>query len=225
MVELAGTTVPLPIPRREARQATTLRRPHPRRSAPAQRREMLVEVGILDHADVGRYVQELALSGDWSVRLPTVGVSDTDLLWLVAFLREVARWQLPVTWEIAVLDDVRAEDLMHLACPARCPEGTTAATFARWAHDDPYGRLYWRMGPDFVEIRDRRPFRLKPVKVVIGGSSFMEARSLLQGSVVADAITPLVMRLTEARMVMVVDGAAVPLPYRINGWPVPAYEV
>ena len=145
---------------------------------------------------------------------------------LVRLLREANSDGVPVGWSGEIDDDIDAGLLVHLPPPDPTTGRHADAVLTEWRQRYQPGLCYYRLGPDFVFIKDTRR---------IGAS----ARFRLEGAVPAfrrletlvdvAALDPETRRVMEdlerERLVLRLGGLATLLPSRMRRWPVPALEV
>ncbi|MFD4656773.1 DUF5825 family protein [Kitasatospora sp. NPDC058444] len=156
----------------------------------------------------------------------------------VRLLRECQGQVLPVRWSLApddpLLHDPDAADfalhhLHHLPPPAASATEATEATeaeraLADWRSAYAYGRFYYRQGPDFLQVRDRRDpdasarFALDHPDLVATFRACLTPTALDDlSSTGREAVSVL----ASEGLVLVTRGWAVTLPPRIRHWTVP----
>lgn len=142
----------------------------------------------------------------------------------VRFLRECQGVGLRVRWrpsrEEAAYDMTL---LRHLPPPVESPG--ERGELRSWRAGHAYGMLYYRRGPGFVTVMDRRDraasarFTLDHADLLSAFETVLEPAPLSGLSAVHREAVGL---LAAERLAMVSDGWVVALPPRIRRWPVPA---
>ncbi|MFD5436549.1 DUF5825 family protein [Kitasatospora sp. NPDC127067] len=159
----------------------------------------------------------------------------------VRLLRECQSHVLPVRWSLApddpALRDPSAADfalhhLHHLPPPAPQDPGTADPSgaaeaepaLAEWRSTYAYGRFYYRQGPGFLQVRDRRDpdasarFALDHPDLVATFRACLTPTALDDlSSTGREAVSVL----ASEGLVLVTRGWAVTLPPRIRHWTVP----
>ena len=149
-----------------------------------------------------------------------------DLEWL-RVVREATRQGLRVNWTLASADPGIPELLAHLPAPAT--SALSAAEHRRWTMYHVFGRLYWRHGGSFVQIRDRRGADAEKVLVSIDDPQQvawiheLDMIMPLQGP--SSEAHEFVDVLAEMGLVLRGESCALLLPYRMSIWPVPNHMV
>jgi hypothetical protein len=152
--------------------------------------------------------------------------SRIDLEWL-RVVREATRHGLRVNWALASDDPDIPELLAHLPTPTMSALST--ADRRRWTERHVFGRLYWRHGCSFVQIRDRRGADAEKVLVTIDDPQQvawiheLDMIKPLQGP--ASEAREFVDVLAEMGLVLIGESCALLLPYRMSIWPVPNHMV
>ena len=144
----------------------------------------------------------------------------------IRLLRDYAARGESFRWAGHTADPELARKLTHL------PPSVTALTSDRaawgvWRSSYRPGQLYRRMGPGFMIIQDRRPYRSQPARIVIGDSRLQDVLVRCDEPLRyrAEGVQRAVQYLASADLVLVLGEWAVALPYRLAAWPVPAYSV
>jgi hypothetical protein len=148
----------------------------------------------------------------------------------IRLLRDCTSHRLRVRWRGAELPSVAAGTLYHLEPPESggVPELEEAAR--RWRRTHAYGRCYWRAGPGFMLVKDRREGR--------GAAQFLlddaATRSVFEALAVPRLVEslgtePEVLRaladLEQEALVLGLGPWRVALPFRMRCWPVPFIAV
>lgn len=157
--------------------------------------------------------------------LATVGVAALDIAgdaaidaaalptW-IELNKAALEYGLPLAWSGRLPAAVRHQ-LAHLV-PARDQPD--------WQRRWRYAMLGWRKGPSFAAVLDSRA-DARQLIVALPVVTDLFGPNLDQPVGVADADPETLAELTEADLVLIADGAAVWLPYRIRRWPVSAPPV
>lgn len=116
---------------------------------------------------------------------------------------------LPLAWSGRLPAAVRHQ-LAHLVPARNQPD---------WQRRWRYAMLGWRKGPSFAAVLDSRA-DARQLTVDLAVVTDLFGPDLDQPAGVANADQETLAELTEADLVLIADGAAVWLPYRIRRWPV-----
>ncbi|MEA1671953.1 DUF5825 family protein [Nitrospirillum sp. BR 11163] len=144
--------------------------------------------------------------------------SQRTLRWIEC-LRDFTACGVVVDWPAAAELAGRVAQLCHIVPPRK-----EAGAFDRWHVLHRFGTCYSRFGPNFILIKDRRDPENGAEFLLEGTaheSAFRKCQSVapLDGFDAAeqDALTELV----EEKLVLVLHGSALALPFRMRHWPVP----
>jgi Family of unknown function (DUF5825) len=116
---------------------------------------------------------------------------------------------LPLAWS-GLLPAAVSRQLAHLVPARNQPD---------WQRRWRYAMLGWRKGPSFATVLDSRT-DARQLTVALPVVTDLFGPDLDQPVGTADADPEILTELTEAGLVLIADGAAVWLPYRIRRWPV-----
>jgi hypothetical protein len=145
-----------------------------------------------------------------------------ETLGVVRLLREATANGLPVSWHADVDGRFDVSPLFHLPPPETA---TDEASLDAWRLRHRPGLCYYRVGPDFVSIKDVRcadaaaRFRLGAV------AEFRALEPIVRVESLDAAAGALLEDLERERLVLRLGGFATLLPSRMRRWPVPAREV
>jgi Family of unknown function (DUF5825) len=145
---------------------------------------------------------------------------------MVRLLREAGSYGVPVSWTGEIDGEIDARLLVHLAPPELSAGNRADAALTEWRERHQPGLCYYRLGPDFVFIKDVRRadasarFRLDGV---------VAAFHLLEAVVDMAALDPaaqgIANDLESEGLFLRLGGMGTLLPTRMRRWPVPALEV
>lgn len=144
----------------------------------------------------------------------------------VRLLREAAADGLPVTWNGSVGDGIDPRLLVHLPPPQAAVSESNAADGAEWRRRYRPGLCYYRLGPDFVFVKDVRTsgdaarFRLDGVV-----DAFRALEAVIDVTSLDSSTLALLEDLDGEGLVLRLGDLATLLPSRMRRWPVPALEV
>jgi hypothetical protein len=145
---------------------------------------------------------------------------------VVRLLREAASDGVPVVWQGGIDHGIDARLLVHLPPPEPAAREESDAALAEWRQRYRPGLCYYRLGPDFVFIKDvRRPgaaarFRLDGVV-----DAFRSLEALVDVATLDPVTLGVLEDLENEGLVLRLGGVATLLPNRMRRWPVPALEV
>jgi ribosomal peptide maturation radical SAM protein 1 len=178
-----------------------------------------------------RQIARLAARGVEEVQVPwEVEISDQQAaqsIQFLRFLRDCTAHRVNVKWRGKVGDQARPQSFHHLLPPS--VEGSPPEALQAWGKNHAYGQLYWRLGPNFLTIKDMRAGR--------------EARFTLDDGPLRDVFTKVLVpqpwdalkgdpehqevleSLMEEELVVRLGDWVVALPYQLQHWPIPASAV
>lgn len=150
----------------------------------------------------------------------TVRLSDQEpagCVRFLRFLRDASSSGLRVVWNGTI--DIPGIDsrIVHLPPPR-------SGTHAGWRNGHRYGQFYWRRGPGFVHIRDRRPDQ-GAARILVDGEQDL---AVFETLLTAQRLAGLPQDLRVSAMALVHEGIALKvgdwvtiLPTRLPAWPIP----
>lgn len=151
------------------------------------------------------------------------GVAAATALERLAFVRDLTGHGVVVDWRVRVDGAAGAwSSLSHLYPPTEL-FGTSEDTPAlgRWRDLFHLCRCVYRVGPEFVQVRDRRTGELN--RLTIDDPQYLEAVDRLLPGASEDVIPPAILGdLAAENLLWRLGGRAVWLPYRVRRWPWPA---
>jgi|HigsolmetaAR206D_1030411.scaffolds.fasta_scaffold00261_24 ribosomal peptide maturation radical SAM protein 1 len=179
-------------------------------------------------ASAGEAAREYYRSGVRRVEL----LDDADLtgsgaperaLRVLDLVRELTAWGIVVDWTVRFADAATSWPLFsHLYPPRSLPDAPDA--HARWLDGFFLGRCLYRLGPGFVEIRDRRRGVLN--RIVVDDSAAVEAvRVLATGGPVHKVPSGILADFQAEALVLPVGDGYWWAPYRPYRWAQPPRDV
>jgi hypothetical protein len=144
----------------------------------------------------------------------------------VRLMREAAADGVAVIWNGSVGDGITPRLLVHLPPPQPAGSESDTADTAEWRRRYRPGLCYYRLGPDFVFIKDVRTpedsgrFRLDGVV-----DAFRSLEAVVDVTNLDSPTRGLVDDLEAEHLVLRFGDLATLLPNRMRRWPVPALEV
>ncbi len=149
------------------------------------------------------------------------------VLRFVRFLRDATSAGVWVSWSGKVGKDLDTDSLCHLPPPSSQSEGSGPGPSARpqaWRAGHQTGLCYYRAGPGFVQVTDRRPGALSRQMVLNARPQLEVFTSYLvpgPAPVPGDTRTAACLGLIGDRLLMRIGDHAVTLPHRLLCRPVP----
>jgi len=141
----------------------------------------------------------------------------------LAFVRDLTGHGVVVDWRVRFDGAAAAwSSLSHLYPPAELLGAVEdSGALDRWRDLFHLCRCVYRVGPGFVQVRDRRTGGLN--RLTIDDRQYLEAIDRLLPGTPDEAIAPAVLGdLAAENLVWRMGGLAVWLPYRVRRWPWPA---
>ncbi len=144
----------------------------------------------------------------------------------VRLLREAAADGLSVTWSGSIGDGIAPRLLVHLPPPQAAVSERDAADGDEWRRRYRPGLCYYRLGPNFVFVKDVRTpgdfarFRLDGVV-----DAFRSLEAVVNVNDLDFSTRGLLDDLEEESLVLRFGDLATLLPNRMRRWPVPALQV
>jgi hypothetical protein len=163
-------------------------------------------------------VHQVVVTGE----VELTGARGLATLAFVRLLRDATSAGIWVTWSGTVSPDLDTRPLCHLPPPSAHPDLRAPGRGWRAAHQA--ALCYYRLGPGFLQVTDRRP-GARPRSMLLNRSPGLDAflRLLVPGPVTAAAAPPAAAcgQLARARLLLRIGDDAVTLPYRLSCRPVP----
>ena len=141
-------------------------------------------------------------------------------------LREAEALGVPVRWRGTIGAGIDAASLVHLPPPECSNDEATDAIADEWRRQHRPGLCYYRIGPDFVFIKDIRVpstgarFRLDGVV-----ARFRALESVVDVADLDADTAGLLVDLEAEQLVLRLGPYATLLPNRMRRWPVPALDI
>jgi hypothetical protein len=166
---------------------------------------------------------DLVMSGVREVALDplpfTLGLDEPlATLRVLRFLRDAKGNGLTVRWNGLIGEGLPWSELSHLDAPAQSHMASPGA-------DD--RAMYWRSGPDFVSVRDRRS-GYDTRRITFGDEALVDVFRRVQEPTdpaeFGERRRAALEFLVGQRLVLTLGSFALGLPYRISRWPVPAFD-
>jgi uncharacterized protein DUF5825 len=145
---------------------------------------------------------------------------------VIRLLRDAAALGVKVAWRGTVGDGVDPGLLVHLDPPELSAGEPEAEAITDWRRRHQPGLCYFRLGPDFVFVKDVRVpgsssrFRLDGMV-----DAFRALEPVVEVASLDTAASALLTDLDEERLVLRFGELATLLPIRMRRWPVPAMEI
>lgn len=166
-------------------------------------------------------VDVAAVTASGVVELTFTGTAPVGLTSMVAVLRDAMEHGLPIRWHSSLLADGRVDDaeLVHLQPPVDAHR--------QWVDRHQYAQLYWRKGPNFVSVVDKRDET--QTRYVLDEPDLLALFDALEAPVQPESLPtawqePL-RDLLDAHLAVQADGWITRLPYRLRRWPMPSEGV
>jgi hypothetical protein len=139
----------------------------------------------------------------------------------VRLLREATALSVPVSWQLTNDPPIDVGLLAHLSAPTYIVGVKPEVPLDEW-RSKPQGRtLYWRQGPDFIQVRDTRIGRVAARWLLDDLPTQRVFRSFLEPQDTPLESSGPFRDLSEAGLLLVQNAYSVALPYRVVQWPIP----
>lgn len=141
------------------------------------------------------------------------------LKWL-ACLREMTACGVPVSWQAGPELATYWELLAHIAPP----ETENVPAFEAWRRAHRYGICYWRAGPRFSAIVDRRKEK-EAHHYILDTAEYLDVFTTATTVVAREALLVIdsdaLNTLEQEGLILSLKGWSLTLPFRMRHWPVP----
>lgn len=135
-------------------------------------------------------------------------------------IRDMTACAVPVEWTAEPEMAALAPLLFHLVPPAN----TGPPEVERWRKAHRYGTCFWRGGPGFITITDRRD-EADAHQYVLDSPEFVEVFSAAETLTPRDRLAAIggeaLEELEASRLILTIEGWSLALPFRMRHWPVP----
>lgn len=150
------------------------------------------------------------------------GQSPAEDLDLLRRLRDATSDGIRLHWVLGGVPFPPLRSYVHLVPPRRGVDEATTEHARRWQADYRYGSYFYRVGPDFVMIKDVRPGD-EPRRLTIDeGSDHFLAMTKARTVAELDAAATDQLEVAEEAELLIRHGyVLLTLPYRLRHWPVP----
>jgi len=171
-------------------------------------------------AEIERLCREgLAIARVTGGPVDLAGDAAVMLDWLRA-IRDFTACGVPVDWHAAEEMEVMAPLIHHLAPPV----DASGDGFVGWRRVHRYGLLFWRRGPGFLTVVDRRrEERAHHYLIEESGDQqvFQAAATVVARDMLAGIDAEALEELEAEGLVLSLGGFSLALPFRMRHWPVP----
>lgn len=146
----------------------------------------------------------------------------TETLEFLRYIRDCTSFGIRIEWKACISQDISLENLYHLYPPTYV-SGITEKEHGLWKNSFEYGLLYYRQGPDFITIKDRRVNK-SSINFTIGDITLqsiikkMDIPYLIDSQVIDGKERAAINLLKEHHVVINFKEKALFLPYRIQKW-------
>jgi hypothetical protein len=153
--------------------------------------------------------------------------SSGALALLVAWLRDQLAAGVVERWTGVVADNVDTTLLHHLPPPERAAAQTadTDPRLIAWTAAFRPALCYYRVGPGFIHVKDIRD-PAASVRLTLDYAAHRQLFLRCLHPTLLDDLTgaehAALAALTQERLMLIADGLAVTVPYRMRRWPIPA---
>jgi hypothetical protein len=141
------------------------------------------------------------------------------LAWLET-LRDMTACAVPVEWSARPEMATLAPLLFHIVPP----QNPGPPEIERWRKVHRYGTCFWRSGPDFITVTDRRDEALAH-QFVLDTPAYVEVFSAAETVIARGRLVQLdgeaLQELEASNLILTIDGWSLALPFRMRHWPVP----
>jgi len=156
------------------------------------------------------------------------GADPVATAWAVALLRECQSSGVTVQWQAIRHATFEFSMLRHLFPPQSLAGAHQDTELASWRDGHKYGRYYFRMGPDFVQVKDTR-IPSDAARLVLAEPAvrdmFLRCLRPMRVATLPDSERAAISELAAEELVLRVGGLAVTVVPRMRRWPVPAGAV
>lgn len=141
------------------------------------------------------------------------------LAWLET-LRDMTACAVPVEWTAEPEMSALAPLLFHIVPP----HNPGPPEIEKWRKAHRYGTCFWRSGPGFITLIDRRD-EADAHQYVLDTPDYVEVFSAAETLIERDRLAALggeaLEELEASRLILTIQGWSLALPFRMRHWPVP----
>ncbi len=175
------------------------------------------------------YLAQIAARGVVEIQVPwemEIGTQHhAEAAQFVRFLRDCASHRVKVQWKGQTADTIKPRSLFHLEPPVISEDPSTPEPLRSWNEEYLYGRCFWRMGQNFLTIKDMRQPRDASRFTLEQGPLFHLFTRITTPQRVQDLDGPdhreALDVLLEEDLALRLGDWVVALPYQIRHWPIP----
>jgi hypothetical protein len=149
--------------------------------------------------------------------------SPDEARWFLAWLetlRDMTACAVPVEWQAGPEMAALAPLLFHIVPP----QNPGPPTIDKWREAHRYGTCFWRSGPGFITITDRRD-EMDAHQFVLDTPDYVEVFSAAETVTARERLATLggdaLQELEANRLILTIEGWSLALPFRMRHWPVP----
>lgn len=151
----------------------------------------------------------------------TAGADPATTVPVLELLRELTGWGVVVDWRARLDPGPPPAALTHLYPPAAI-DGAAPEHWRDWVDGFFVGRLYYRRGPGFLEIRDHRDGVLS--RIVVDDPAYLDAIRRLVRDPAAGVPAGILADLAAEALILAVGDRHWWAPYRPHRWPQPPFQ-
>jgi hypothetical protein len=156
---------------------------------------------------------------------PLSPASPRASLALLRLLREAASVGVPVNWRGPIVGGIEVSLLVHLS-PPDAPDGDGVDPMqVEWQQRHRPGLCYYRLGPNFVFVKDVRRTGASARYTIETVEEFRALEAVVEVASLEPRTREVLSDLEGEGLVLRLGGWATLLPHRMRRWPVPAHEV
>ena len=152
-------------------------------------------------------------------------MDQSALVWSMLLLRELTSWGLVVDWQLRPGEHQLWQRLNHLYPPTDLlDQPDSERVLADWRRTFYLCKCIYRLGPGFVEVRDRRNGVL--ARFVIDAPEYLTAiEKLIEGNTAKEVPDAVLTEFVAEGLAGTAGDLAWWLPYRVRRWPSPSMIV
>ncbi|MEU0302701.1 DUF5825 family protein [Streptomyces sp. NPDC006175] len=182
-------------------------------------------------ADIADEARRIYRSGVRFVSIePTVDlggrVGTEHVIPMLSFIRDLTSYGVEVDWraQLTTPDGPEWWVYSHLFPPSAVEGPRGSEALAIWRARYHIGRCFYRRGPGFLQIRDRRHAGLR--RLTVSDEAYVSAVEALAAGAGSDSVPATAMQVFEKHHLVVRIGDGVWwAPYRLRRWASPSWEV